>query len=282
MAGGIDWFRWHHGSVTDPKFALVARRAGASLPDVLAVWAYLLEHASAADSRGTFESIDFEAWDCLFGYPDGRTQAIYDAMCARQLIAEGAVSSWEKRQPKRERESDNSTERSRNFRQRQKQEQNAMQRQEGECNAMQRQETPREEKRREEIKEEEPSVLGAQPSVETRHQGVPDCPHQAILALWAEVLPHLPQHTEWNAIRRKHLQARWREKAVEKGWKTQGEGTAFFRKLFVYVGQSPWLTGRVISRDPSRQTFVIELEWLIKPTNFAKVIEGKYHQERAA
>ena len=24
MAGCIDWFRWHHGSVTDPKFKLIA------------------------------------------------------------------------------------------------------------------------------------------------------------------------------------------------------------------------------------------------------------------
>ena len=47
---GMDWFRWHHGSVTDPKFQLVARRAGASLPDVLAVWAYVLEAASQAEA----------------------------------------------------------------------------------------------------------------------------------------------------------------------------------------------------------------------------------------
>jgi len=132
------------------------------------------------------------------------------------------------------------------------------------------------------VKEKEPSVLGAQPSVETHRIGIPDCPHKEILALWAEVLPSLPQHSEWNAIRRKHLQCRWREKAVEKGWSSQADGLAFFRRLFAYVGQSPWLTGRVISRDPSRQTFVVELEWLIKPANFAKVIEGKYHQEKAA
>lgn len=154
MAGGIDWFRWHHGSVTDPKFALVARRTGASLPDVLAVWAYLLEHASAADVRGTFAPIDFEAWDCLFGFPDGRTKAIHDAMQDRNLVDGGAVTSWEKRQPKREREDDLSTERSRAFRQRQKEEKAATERQEEACNAAQRQETPREEKRREEEKRE--------------------------------------------------------------------------------------------------------------------------------
>ena len=34
MAGGIDWLRWHHGSTTDPKFALVAKRAGVRTGDV--------------------------------------------------------------------------------------------------------------------------------------------------------------------------------------------------------------------------------------------------------
>ncbi len=47
MAGGIDWFRWHHGSVTDPKFQLVAHRAGVRLGDVMVVWAFVLENASA-------------------------------------------------------------------------------------------------------------------------------------------------------------------------------------------------------------------------------------------
>ncbi len=36
MAGGIDWFRWHHGSVTDPKFQLIAK-ADRSLSDWEAV-----------------------------------------------------------------------------------------------------------------------------------------------------------------------------------------------------------------------------------------------------
>lgn len=108
MAGGIDWFRWHHGSVTDPKFQLVARQAGASLPDVLAVWAYILEHASAAADRGTFGDVDSEAVDCLFGFPatETRTADILAAMERRALTANGRIVAWEKRQPKRERPED--------------------------------------------------------------------------------------------------------------------------------------------------------------------------------
>ena len=120
MAGGIEWFRWHHGSVTDPKFQLVARRSGARLSDVLAVWAYLLEEASTADVRGDFGDIDVESIDCLFGFDDGTTSNILSAMVARGLVAGTSVAAWEKRQPKRERDTDNSAERTRAYRARQK------------------------------------------------------------------------------------------------------------------------------------------------------------------
>lgn len=109
----MDWFRWHHGSVTDPKFQLVARKSGASLPDVLAVWAYVLETASQAEERGTFGEIDAEALDCLFNFPgtETRTADILKAMQTRDLIEGGQVVAWTKRQPKREREDNTATER---------------------------------------------------------------------------------------------------------------------------------------------------------------------------
>jgi hypothetical protein len=115
MAGGIEWFRWHHGSVTDPKFQLVARKAGASLPDVLAVWAYLLEEASAADVRGEF-SIDSEAVDCMFGFEDGKTSNILAVMGARGILDGNRIASWDKRQPKKE--DDTATDRKRRQRER--------------------------------------------------------------------------------------------------------------------------------------------------------------------
>jgi len=117
------WFRWHHGTVTDPKFPLVARRAGASLPDVLAVWAHVLEQASESDERGAFGSIDTEAIDCLFNFPadETRTASILTAMEQRGLIEGGRVVRWDKRQPKRERADDSSTARVQAFRDRQRQ-----------------------------------------------------------------------------------------------------------------------------------------------------------------
>ncbi|MDH0777513.1 hypothetical protein N5C96_29285 [Delftia tsuruhatensis] len=159
MANGIDWFRWHHGSVTDPKFQLVARRAGCRLPDVIAAWAFVLEQASASSDRGTYGDLDFESIDLLMGFDDGVTQKIVAAMEARGLLVDGMVASWTKRQVKRERADDNSTERVKAFREKQRQEtQEAGDETPG--NATQRQETPREEKSREEKKREEKEESG--------------------------------------------------------------------------------------------------------------------------
>lgn len=147
---GMDWFRWHHGSVTDPKFQLVARKSGASLPDVLAVWAYVLEAASQAEERGVFGEIDAEALDCLFNFPstETRTADILQAMKERGLIDDVRIVAWHKRQPKRERPDDNSTERVKAFRDKE--------RHGTPSNAKDNQETPRGEERREE--ENSPSL----------------------------------------------------------------------------------------------------------------------------
>ena len=119
----MDWLRWHHGSTTDPKFALVARKAGVRLPDVLAMWAHLLEAASSNEDRGSYGSLDFESIDFLFGFDDGQSKAIHDAMNARGLLADGRVKAWSKRQPKREREDDTAAERKRAQRERDKKKQ---------------------------------------------------------------------------------------------------------------------------------------------------------------
>jgi uncharacterized protein YdaU (DUF1376 family) len=110
-----------------------------------------------------------------------------------------------------------------------------------------------------------------------------DCPHLHVLELWAEVLPDLPRHDpeQWRGARADHLRSRWRETATLKKWQNEEAGLTYFRKLFSYVGQSEFLTGKAKSRDGKRP-FVIELEWLVKPINWAKVIEGKYHAEVTA
>jgi hypothetical protein len=149
MADAINhWFRWHHGSVNDPKFGLVAKRADARVGDVIAVWALVLELASANHDRGAIGDIDHEATDFLLGAEDGTTARILVAMEDRGLLHGGGVVRWEVRQPKRERVDSNAAER--------KRQQRGRAIDDGEsgdvtpCHATSRHVTPREEERREE------------------------------------------------------------------------------------------------------------------------------------
>jgi hypothetical protein len=110
---------------------------------------------------------------------------------------------------------------------------------------------------------------------------IPDCPHLEILRLWEQVLPAMPQHdpARWRGEKAVHLRTRWRETAQVKRWVDKAQGIAYFRKLFGYVGQSRFLTGKVPPRTQGQPAFQIELAWLVNPTNWDKVHEGKYHSE---
>lgn len=139
--------------------------------------------------------------------------------------------------------------------------------------------------------QDQPAVAGSRSSVDDQPaqagekvKGLPDCPHLDALALWRECLPALPQHLpeQWRGARADHLRARWRETAEQKGWTEREQGLAYLRKLFGYVGRSEFLTGKAQSTTPGKRPFVVELEWLVNPTNWAKVLEGKYHEEQAA
>lgn len=110
----------------------------------------------------------------------------------------------------------------------------------------------------------------------------PHCPHLKVLDLWAQALPAMPRHlpAQWKGARAEHLRTRWRETAVHERWTDETEGLTYLRRLFAYIGKSPFLTGRSKPRN-DKPPFVIELEWLVLPSNWSKVIEGKYHQESA-
>jgi hypothetical protein len=50
-----------------------------------------------------------------------------------------------------------------------------------------------------------------------------------------------------------------------------------FCEFFDHVSGSRFLTGRADSK-PGVPPFCADLEWLMRPTNWAKVVEGKYHR----
>jgi len=100
-------------------------------------------------------------------------------------------------------------------------------------------------------------------------QPVDTCPHQAIVALFAELLPSACQIRDWTPARQQLLRTRWREDIKR-------QDLAWWRRFFGYVGQSDFLMGR--SATPGRKPFLLDIDWLLKSSNFTKVREGKYHE----
>jgi len=116
----MDWFRAHHGITSDRKWPIIAKISGQKIGDVVAVWIALLEHASQSDDRGHILGFDTETIDVLYGYEDGTTESIVNALKKKGMIFDDWITNWGKRQPDRERD-DDSAERVKRFRERQKQ-----------------------------------------------------------------------------------------------------------------------------------------------------------------
>ncbi len=119
----MDWFRWYHGTSSDPKWRVISKVSGVSIPIVLAIWQTLCESASAnEEDRGTLSGWNAEDVAALLDVTDVTVvtvTAVTDAMQGRVLRGNKLIS-WEKRNPKRERQ-DDSSERVRRHREKQKQ-----------------------------------------------------------------------------------------------------------------------------------------------------------------
>lgn len=277
MASGIDWFRWHHGSITDPKFQLVAKKANAKFGDVIAVWAFILEMASADSDRGNIGPVDLESIDNMLGADDGTSERILDAMTARGLINGNRVGSWDKRQPKREREDSNAADR--------KQKQRDIESTVAlfdvtPSHATSHQEKPREEESREE--KSKPKNLTNANALVVAGNPAPNCPHQKIIESYGKHLPTMPYPKIWEGQRQQNLAARWRwvltaKKPDGAPYATDTESAlSFFDRFFGYVAKSDFLTGR------DDKWHGCDLGWLVKAENFAKVVSGNYENKEAA
>ncbi len=88
------------------------------------------------------------------------------------------------------------------------------------------------------------------------------CPHQEIIALYHEILPELNRVVEWTEGRQSFLRTRWKEKK-------ERQSLDWWRGYFRLVSESDFLTGKA-------KGFKADLEWLVRPSNFIKVIEGRY------
>lgn len=98
----------------------------------------------------------------------------------------------------------------------------------------------------------------------------PDCPHQAIIDLYHEVLPMCPQVRNWTPARAAQLRARWNENP-------ERQHLNYWRQFFEYVASCDFLVGKA-----GNTPFFADLEWIVKSANFTKIREGKYENRKVA
>lgn len=286
----MDWFRSHHGAPTDPKWLMIARRANVTLGHasvtpghVASVWWALLDYASQHESRGSVTGFDAEELAAFYGYEEEQIDAILAALREKDLItADDRLANWEKRQPARE--DTTAAERKRRQRERERMKRDADAGADV-SRAVTQGHAPDTDTDTE-LKINNPDglfVAGAADDGQTPCTGdgvnpknsnpPPACPHQDIVDLYHEILPELPRVKVWDEQRQGFLRSRWREDAKR-------QNLDWWRRFFTAVRTSPWLMGQVPGREG--RVFVCTLEWLIRPTNFRKVIEGHYADRRAA
>lgn len=97
------------------------------------------------------------------------------------------------------------------------------------------------------------------------------CPHKEIIAAYHELLPACPAIREWTPARQKALRTRWAEDKSR-------QSLEYWRKLFGYIAESKFLTGRAQSNN-GKPPFTASLDWIVKAENFTKIREGRYHKD---
>ena len=94
-------------------------------------------------------------------------------------------------------------------------------------------------------------------------------PFKKIIDLYHKILPTLPKIEKLTKTREGFIRQRWIEDLPDLN---------HWENYFDYIGQSDFLMGRVEPFNGKR-VFRADLEWVTKPSNFAKISEEKYHGE---
>lgn len=94
----------------------------------------------------------------------------------------------------------------------------------------------------------------------------PTCPQQEIIAAYHEILPELPPVNDWPDSSADSLRKQWR-KAKDR------QEIQWWRTFFTYIRTCPFLMGE-------KSDFQASLGWMVKPANFAKIVNGNYEERR--
>ena len=125
-----------------------------------------------------------------------------------------------------------------------------------------------------------PTELVGLPAADQAYR-VPNCPHEDIVKAYADLLPMLPQVAVLSDSRKAHVTARWRAVCADQKF-TREQGVAWFRDYFGDVARSPFLTGNGKPDRATGRVWAADFDWLMLPTNFVKVVEGRYLERKAA
>lgn len=98
----MQWLRWYHGTVNDPKLRMVAAEAGRPVCEVVAVWAALMECASEAKERGSVAAFSPRVTAFTLGMELGDLLAILTATREAKMLVDDRLAAWDRRQPLRE------------------------------------------------------------------------------------------------------------------------------------------------------------------------------------
>lgn len=116
----MQWFRSYHGAPTDNKLGLIAQKKGVARPVVIAVWWYVLDFGSQNTPRGTITGFEVEEAAFALGADEADVEACLAGFRERGMLDGDHIAAWDSRQPKRD---DDSSERVKRFRDKQKAEQ---------------------------------------------------------------------------------------------------------------------------------------------------------------
>ena len=98
----MSWVRLWGDMPTDPKFRVIAKKAGRPLSEVLSVFVFMLTNAGAnATERGELCNWSDEDVAAALDIETEFVASIRDAMQGKTLDGD-RLRAWDKRQPKRE------------------------------------------------------------------------------------------------------------------------------------------------------------------------------------
>lgn len=270
----MEWYRVYHGMPNDPKLQVIAKRSGQPMSAVVAVWVSLLDAASQHDPRGVVE-IDPEEIAVIQDIELVAVQAIIKALYAKGMLNEqNRLTGWDKRQY------ENSTERSRKFRDKKKHgatPNNTTQRGEAQSGERKRKiqpDTEADTDSRTDSETETKKDLDSKNRVRARgerergnQQTLPDDITGQMLQIWnAEVQSKLTkgQNARITPQRRAKMLERWQQDFQQdiRAWR-------YFCEI---IGNSDFCLGKIEGKN-----WTIDLGWAVESSDHvAKILEGGF------